>query len=485
MIAGRSLRTRLLVAVIATGAVVLISSGVVLYFLVRTSLLQELDSALVQQAQVMTSVFEWKDGRVDLELGRMAEPQQAKSGSRRYFEVWQEGLGLLARSPSLAKQIMPRPKGVFPSPSLSFTNLPDGRRVRLLAVTVRPRREGADEKLTRRGEDIVPRVTLLLAGGLGRFETSLTQLVYLLAAVGLAAILATAGGAWWAVGFGLRPMRALARRIEVLGESDLGQRVELPAAPTELLSVVERLNQLLERLEAAFEREKSLLANLAHELRTPLAGLSFTLEVSLSRPRSPQEYAEDMRQCLAISRQMQGMVDNLLTLARLDAGQSQPEGMRQVDLGDALGQVWGGLQDQAGQKGLVVDWRLSPGTTAWVEPHALGVILRNLLANAVDYSDQGGRLGVCTRSTGGRVEISVANTASRLSSQDTDRIFERFWRGDQSRSGDQAHAGLGLSLSRQLAETMHGSLEAGRDAQGRLVITLSLPGAPASESLEA
>ena len=484
MTAGRSLRFRLLTAVITASAVVLLAAGVALYLLVRSSLLQELDSALAQQAQVMTSVFEYKDGRVDLELGKMAEPRQAVPGDHRYFEVWQEGLGLLVRSSSLAGQPMPRPEGVSSSPRLGFAKLPDGRLVRLLAVTVRPRREGADGHSARVDKGVVPRVTLLLAGDLGRFETSLTQLAYLLAAVGLAAILATAGGAWWAVGFGLRPMRALARRIEDLGGDDLGQRVELPAAPTELLSVVERLNQLLARLEAAFEREKSLLANLAHELRTPLAGLSFTLEVSLSRPRSSREYVEDMSQCLAISRQMQGMVDNLLTLARLDAGQKQSQGAGYVDLVGALEHVWPPLADEALRKGLSVQWEPTPGMSAWADPNGLRVILRNLLANAVDYSDQGGSLAVRTRSAGGQVAISIANTASRLSSQDTDRIFERFWRGDQSRSGDQAHAGLGLSLSRQLAETMHGSLEAGRDAQGRFLITLSLPSAPATEGLE-
>ncbi|MBU4276138.1 MAG: sensor histidine kinase N-terminal domain-containing protein [Proteobacteria bacterium] len=459
-------------------AVVLLAAWAALYLLVRTSLLQELDSALVQQAQVMTSVFEWKDGRVDLELGKMIEPQKTAPGDHRYFEVWQEGMGPLARSPSLAKLRLPRPKGVFPSPQLSFAELPNGRPVRLLAVTVRPRWEGGGEGSTQGENRPAPRVTLLLASDLERFETSLTQLAYLLAAVGLAAILATAGGAWWAVGFGLRPMRALARRIEDLGEEDLSRRVELPAAPTELLSVVERLNQLLARLEAAFEREKSLLANLAHELRTPLAGLSFTMEVSLSRPRSPREYMDDMSQCLAISQQMQGMVDNLLTMARLDSSREQSPGACYVDLAEALEQVWAPFEDQALRKGLSVAWEPAQGLSAWADPNGLRVILRNLLSNAVDYSDQGGSLEVSTNSVGGQVKISVANTASRLSSKHTDRIFERFWRGDQSRSGDQAHAGLGLALSRQLAEAMQGNLEACRDAQSRLLITLSLPGTP-------
>ncbi len=481
MSAGRSLRTRLLASVIAASALVLISSGIVLYLLVRASLLQELDSALNQQAQVMTSVFEWKDGRVDLELGNMSEPQKAAPGDKRYFEVWQESGGLLARSPSLEKVRLPRPKSVLASPQLSFVTLPNGRLVRLLAVTVRPRLEGAGGGSTQGEKSSAPRVTLLLASDLGRFETSLTQLAYLLVAVGLAAILATAGGAWWAVGFGLRPMRVLARRIEGLGEEDLSRRVELPTAPTELLSVVERLNQLLARLEAAFGREKALLANLAHELRTPLAGLSFTLEVSVSRPRKPQEYVEDLSQCLAISRQMQGMVDNLLTMARLEAGQGRPEERLPVNLEEAIRQVWTPLEDRALQKSLALEWRLPPGITVWAQPHGLRVILRNLLSNAVDYVDQGGKIWLTTSQEQDRVALTVGNTGCRLSRHDSERVFERFWRGDASRSGDQAHTGLGLTLSRQLADLMEGGLEAGCDEQGCFLITLRLPSAPSDQ----
>ena len=478
---AQSLRTRLLAAVVATSALVLITSGVAIYLSVRASLLHELDSSLVQQSKVITSIFEWNNGRLDLELDRLAGSERGAPGSRLYFEIWRHGGSVLARSPMLNGLHLPKPKGAFPTPHLSFANLSGGRRLRLLAVTVRPKPEGADEGAARQGPAAIPKVTLLLASELGSIHASLARLAYLLAAVVLAAILASAGGAWWAVGFGLRPMRALAKRIESLGEEGLGRRVDLPSAPSELLSVVERLNQLLNRLEEAFNREKALLSNMAHELRTPLTGLSFTLEVALSRPRDPDAYMADMKQCLAIARDMQGMVDNLLTMARLEAGQNASQGACYVDLTEALEQVWSPIEDGALRKGLSIQWQPAPGLSAWIDPNGLRVILRNLLANAVDYSDHGGSLAVNSGAAGGHVEIRVANDASGLSSQDTERIFERFWRGDQARGGDQAHAGLGLTLSRQLAEAMQGKLEAARDAQGRLLMTLSLPAAPAPE----
>ena len=475
MTTGRSLRTRLLAVVMATGAVVLLSSGVALYFLVRANLLQELDSALVQQARVMTSVFEWKDGRVDLELGKMAEAQQATTDSPYYFEVWQEDLGLLAKSPSLGKLHVPRPEGVFPAPKITFARLSNGLRVRLLAVTVHPRREGANQKPARVDTNTVPQVTLLLASGLGRFESFLSQLAFLLATVGLLAILATAGGAWWAVGFGLRPMRALAQRIGTLGEDDLGRRVEIPSAPSELLSVVERLNQLLIRLEEAFSREKALLSNLAHELRTPLAGLSFTLEVSLSRPRDPASYRDDMRECLTIARNMQGMVDNLLTMARLDAGQGRSKAFQILDLEQALLKAWNPLAEKARQKGLVLGSNIEPGLICLAEPHGLAMILRNLLTNAVDYANSGGQVFMGAKTDRNLTVLSVANSGCKLQPQKVEQVFERFWRGDESRGGDDAHAGLGLALSRQLAESMNGRLRAECDRQGILALILELP----------
>lgn len=475
MSAGYSLRNRLVAAVVATSAAVIIAAGLALYLLTQASLLKEMDAALVQQAQVMTSVFEWKDGRVDLELGQLSAPFRVASGDSQYFEVWQEGQGLLARSPSLAGAALAQNFEDFPAPQLGSVRLAPDKPVRMVAMTVRPSHEGADDAPGRKDAGAAPRVTLWLASDLGRVDRSLNRLAYLLLAVGLAAVLATAGGVWWAVGHGLRPMRVLARRIADMDESSLGQRVELPLAPLELLSVVGRLNQLLERLEAAFGREKALLANLAHELRTPLAGLGFTLEVGLSRPREAEEYAADMWQCLDICRQMQGMVDNLLTMARLDAGQGQAQERSATDLVEALGQAWAALRDQAVQKGLGVEWEAEPGTSAWIDPYGLLIILRNLLTNAVEYAGTNGRIWINAFHEDGRAVIRVANTGCNLAPEDLARVFERFWRGDSSRSGEQAHAGLGLALSRQLAEGMGGSMAAGRDNQGRFWITLSLP----------
>ena len=481
MSSAHSLRYRLLASVTAASAVVLLASGVALYLLVRTSLLKEMDSALLQQAQVMASMFEWKDGRVDLELDQLATPAKAALDSQQFFEVWQEGGGLLARSASLAGGSLAQRSQVFVAPRLDFVRLASGRLARMVSLTVRPAVDGVPGQAAQSSSSSAPRVTLLLASDLGRYERSMERLVLLLVAVGLAALLASAGGAWWAVGFGLRPLAVLGQRLSTLDEGSLHGRVELPQAPKELLAVVTRLNQLLARLEAAFGREKALLANLAHELRTPLAGMGFTLEVALSRLRSAQDYAADMHQCLDICQQMQGMVDNLLTMARLDAGQGAPQGALAIGLEDALAQAWAPLQDQAAHKGLGVDWQVTPGLHALADSHGLLIILRNLLSNAVDYANQGGFLWVNACQNGGRAAISVTNTGSRLSARDMDHVFERFWRGNSSRSGEQAHAGLGLALARQLAEAMHGSLEAGQDEAGRFCITLSLPSAPDQE----
>lgn len=481
MKAKPSLRLRLLAAVSVASALVLVSAGVALYLLVRTSLLKEMDLALVQQARVMTSMFEWKDGRVDLELDQLTTPGRPSQGNLPYFEVWQEGLGLLARSASLAGDALAQRTWLYESPSWSFVKLSALGRVRMVAITVRPPAEGGGESDAKPTSNPAPRVTLLLASDLRRFEASLARLVFLLVAVGLAAMLASTGGAMWAVGFGLRPLEVLGQRLAGLDEASLHSRVELPKSPKELISVVERLNQLLERLEAAFGREKALLANLAHELRTPLAGLGFTLEVGLSRPRPAEAYAADMRQCLDICRQMQGMVDNLLTMARLDAGHGQSQERLAVDLEEMLRQAWASCQDQARQKGLELEWEPTPGTHAWAEPHGLLIIFRNILANAVEYADRNGRIRIQVFAERGRVVVRVGNTGCNLAPEDMDRVFERFWRGDSARGGDQAHAGLGLALSRQLAEGMGASLAASQDEQDRFWITLSLPIGSAAE----
>ena len=315
-------------------------------------------------------------------------------------------------------------------------------------------------------------VTLVAALDSGDLEDHLAWIRWMLAGAGGGIVLLSLGVAALVVRQGLRPVNRLAGEIADVDEDDLARRLPLDDLPRELLPVGECLNALLGRLEAAFARQRCFTADVAHELRTPLAGMRSTLEVALSRARKSEDYREALDDCLAISTRMHAMVDSLLMLARLESGQVAFQ-VQDIPLDELVEECWLPLADQARARGLSFDNRLTADLACASDRRMLSLIVRNLLDNAVEYADAGGRIWIQARRDGGKLRLSVSNTGCRLQGGDAERVFERMWRGDASRSGAGEHAGLGLALVRRAATALGGAARA-EIADGIFTLTLTL-----------
>jgi len=273
---------------------------------------------------------------------------------------------------------------------------------------------------------------------------------------------------------GLKPLDSLARRIGAVREDDLGDRVPTEHLPMELLPVGEKLNDLLGRLQSAFERERRFTADVAHELRTPLAGVRSTLEVAMSRERQAEEYRGALAECLDIAKHMEAMVTNLLTLARLDAGTAtfQREGIRLAKLFDSC---WQQFADEATKRGVAYRNTVPADLACTSDRDNLAMVITNILANATEYANEGGHVEVSGRRTGDAVELEVTNTGCGLTPEQASHVFDRFWRGDASRTGTGLHCGLGLSLVQRILTALGGTADAGVGDDGTFRITLRLP----------
>jgi signal transduction histidine kinase len=302
-------------------------------------------------------------------------------------------------------------------------------------------------------------VTLVLARGTADLDSQLASLRWLLAVAGGGTVLLVLLAAAIVVRQGLRPLGSLAAGIASIRENDLSARLPVRGTVAEVAPVVERLNELLGRLEEAFRRERTLTADVAHELRTPLAGMRSTIDVALLRSRASREYEQALRDCQEIVRQTQGMVDNLLSLARLEGGQValQPEMMRPAELVDAL---WRPHAPQARARRIVFENRLLADVPCTADRDILTMVLSNLLANAAEYTNEGGRIEVSGTVAGNAVEVAFSNTGCTLSAEDTPHVFDRFWRGDTARSATGVHCGLGLSLVKRAVQALGGAVSA-------------------------
>ena len=470
-----SLRSRLLVGMTASISVLLILFGVIIYTTIRRSLFEEFDFALENIARTMAAAALVERGVIEVELAPELIPDFQRVRGMSYFQYWVDDGTVLDRSTSLRNADLPNFHGSGESPVLRSITLPNGRSARAAGMRFRPAIEYAHERPDGAIQtDQFSTVTVVVARETAELYHRLRHLLWLLIA---------AGGGATAVGLlvsivvvarGLRPVRRLARDIAAVNEDDLTARVGASDLPDEILPVAGRLNDLLERLEAAFARERSFTSDVAHELRTPLAGIRSTVEVALSCQRSTDEYKESLVDTLEISKRLQAMVENLLMLARLDAGQATFHEER-IRLAELVDDCWRPFSQAAGSRGLAFENRIAEGLVCVSDRQSLTTIFRNLLENSAEYTSDSGRVWAEGTGNGGSVEIRIANTGCQLRGEQFSHIFDRFWRADSARRDTGLHCGLGLALVRRITSALHGSVAAQLDPQNVVSVIVTIP----------
>jgi signal transduction histidine kinase len=268
----------------------------------------------------------------------------------------------------------------------------------------------------------------------------------------------------WVTSRAVRPVGRLAAQIEGLSETDLAAVTPARNLPTELMPMVDRLNGLLGRLGEAFGRERAFTADVAHELRTPLAGILATLEVARSRPRDSAGYETAIDKSLAILMQMQGLVENLLLLARAESGQLAVK-WEPLDLGMQVEECRAAFEETAARRGLRFAVAVADVPGVMADREIVRVVLYNILDNAVSYAAAGSEIGVRVLGAGGAeggpgggAAVEVANVGHALKEEDLPKLFGRFVRKDPARSATGTHAGLGLSICQRLVALQGGKI---------------------------
>ncbi len=451
--ANRSLRVRLTASTLAVLAVVLAAFSLFVYIMFRRAIWSAFDDRLLYEARALVGMVEehrHESYRFEFEeITALPEFDQHKSTG--YWEIWSPDGNFLARSRSLLRappglRDLAKAPGEFTAPSISRCVLPDGKPGRFVQASMFGRWMSVSLKTppaTRR------QLTVVVARSVADEDATLASLRLLLLGFGAASLVVAAAASALSVSRGLRPAASLADEIGRIDEARLGDRVFVKDLPQELLPPVEKLNQLLARLDESFARERRFTADVSHELRTPLAGLRMLLEVATSRDRTAQEYREVVAEATTIVADMHGLVEDLLLLARLDASQIEVE-REPVALREFIGACWKPLQAKAQERKLVFENRVHPEAAMETDSDKLRVVVRNLLANACEYTDAGGRIWVDCHKDGGMV-LDVCDSGPPIPEASLPRLFDRFFRVEQARSKAGIHCGIGLSLVRSVS----------------------------------
>lgn len=445
---------------------VLLGGGLAaVYLAARHAVLEQFDAALRAKALAISTLTRATGEGAVVEFSDRFLRGFDDSKPRDFFQLWDAAGKPVGRSESLLKRDdLPRRVGTPDKMEQWDFTLPNGRPGRAVGFSFRPRASGM-----RRGETVAD-VQLVVASDREDLDETLWELFGLSAGCAVLLIGATVWLIPRVLRRGLRPLGELGERAAGIDAESLATRFPVEDLPVELRPIAQRLNDLLGRLEHSFARERRFSADLAHELRTPLAELRSAAECALKWPET-RDAATD-RDTLAIAQQMETLVTQMLALTRGDQGQLAAQ-LAPVAVDQLVREVWRTFDARAAERGLVVEFELTPAV-ARADAALLRSIVANLCDNAVDYTPPGGRISFAVDSVHGKTLLRIANSTADLSPAEVPRMFDRFWRKESARTSGQ-HVGLGLSLARSFAVAMDWTLAAQLDADGRLVFTVAGP----------
>jgi two-component system sensor histidine kinase TctE len=289
---------------------------------------------------------------------------------------------------------------------------------------------------------------------------------------------------WFSIGKGLEPLRRLRAEIEARSLRDL-RPVPEDHAPVEVQPVVRALNALLQQLESALQSQQQFVANAAHQLRTPLAGLRMQVEYGL-RQDDPREWRRILESLGPATDRTVRLANQLLTLARAEAGARPLSSMRALDLRTVIEQVVEEWMPRAIAKEIDIGLELEPATVR-ADALLLGELLTNLLANAMDYAPRGSRVTVRCGLRHDKAVLEVEDNGPGIPEQEREQVLGRFYRVDGT-PGEGS--GLGLAIVQEIAHLHGGRVEIKAPPTGQgTVVTVRLPatraasgGLPAADS---
>lgn len=254
------------------------------------------------------------------------------------------------------------------------------------------------------------------------------------------------------------PIERIISTAERITSQNLDERVLLPANKDELYRLTLTINELLDRLKEALVRERQFTADASHELRTPLAALKGTLEVLIRRPRSPEHYATKIQDCIAEVDRLSDLVEQLLLLARYEATQIVPS-METINLHEVLEAALARIKPMIISQKLHMVLPDGDAIPVKADRAMLEVMIQNVLGNAVKYSPEGAAVEISCQQTAPGTSLRVRDHGPGITPDAKSRIFDRFFRADESRNSSIGGAGLGLAIVKRLADLQRLQLE--------------------------
>jgi heavy metal sensor kinase len=301
-------------------------------------------------------------------------------------------------------------------------------------------------------------VTLLLLAPLDAVDQELGELRTALLTAVPGALAVAAGVAYLLARKALAPVQQLRRATREITAERLDRRLPVNNPADELGGLAAAINDMIARLERSFDEVRRFTADASHELRTPLTAIRTEVEVALARAALPPEQQHLLGSVLEECDRLARLTDQLLTLAREDAGAAPPTRLP-VGLSALVCGVVEVMRPLAEARGLSMSVEAADGLTVCGDAGRLRQVLFNVVDNALKYTPEGGRIVVRIAPQEGSAVVTVSDTGVGIAAEHLPRVFDRFYRVDKARSREQGGTGLGLSISRSIVAAHGGRID--------------------------
>lgn len=442
-----SIKGRLFLLFFIFSSLALLTIGFFMHYEIKKVVLDSVDHTLHSKIQMVTGLIHEEHGTIELELSEVISGEYSIPRSGHYYKVIMDGK-VLAASPSLVDENYDLTSGNLEyedreAKERIFTSTgPDEEPIRVL-----------QHDLNLLGRSFSIFVAESLAESLTMIENFKRFLLFVIPA----GILSVTLWGLWITRQSLRPLENFSSRIKIITHKNMNKRIDAEKEVRELRTLARSFDEMLDRLQQAFEAQKRLISDASHELKTPVSVIKTHCDVMLQKERTADELLEVLKKIKAVSDNMGRLIKDLLTLARLDSGILAPGDFKRFSINECVHQAIELTTPMALRKSIIIKDLLSNDIHIIGDKDKITEAILNILENAINYNKENGTVEITSSVDNNWAKISIKDTGIGIKKEELERIFERFFRSDGVRSKEGT--GLGLSIAKAIIEAHRGTIQ--------------------------
>jgi heavy metal sensor kinase len=425
----------------------MIAEGIVYLYLDR-ELHKELDFLLSKEATELVQKIKFRGSEfIIIDSSEFYKPEYVYlNEASLFFRIFDEDLKVVAKSENLKKNDIPIPEPNRKKFGRADEVTINGKRLRIFYLPIY-----ADGKFQGLVETSKFEGTVQLAMGLLR-----TSLLF---AMFLAFVVAIYGGNL-IISKLINPLEQVIEKADRITADNLTERIELKGSqhPEEIVKLVNALNRLFERLDKSFRQISQFTSDVAHELLTPLTIIKDEIEITLMKKRRIKEYIDTLDLIQKQTDRTISIVKSMLYLAKADAGIIRANA-QEVNVTELIREIVLTFNSKANRKGVNLRFYCDRDIVIITDEKLLFEALKNIVDNAIEYTNSGGKVEIVCERRDGNVKISITDTGIGIDESELPHIFDRFYRGKNAFEINPSGTGLGLALTKSIVEILSGRIE--------------------------